>query len=86
MEPPERSSASPVVGVLAASLAMRLTPEELEWLWRELKDRSVGRRPGAETGRRAIFGARGARLRRRRRADPSKRHRTAEAKAPISSS
>ena len=86
MEPPERSSASPAIGVLAASLAMRLTPEELEWLWRELKDRSEGRRPGAAAGQRAIFDARGARLRRRRHAAPSKRHRTAEAKAPISSS
>jgi hypothetical protein len=32
------------LGVLAASLAQRLTPDELEWLYRELEERAEKKR------------------------------------------
>ncbi len=40
-----RSTAS--VGVLAASVAMRLTLDDLEWLWQDLKGRAEERRKAA---------------------------------------
>ena len=42
---PGESTAS--VGVLAASLAMGLTLDDLEWLWRDLKERAEERRRAA---------------------------------------
>ena len=43
MEPPEYGSIFPLE-VLATSLAMRLSVDELEWLWRELAQRTEEKR------------------------------------------
>ncbi len=43
MEPPEYPSTLPLE-ILAASLAMRLTLDELDWLWRELAQRTEAQR------------------------------------------
>jgi hypothetical protein len=43
MEPPEYRSIVPLE-VLAASLVMRLRVDELEWLWRELAQRTEEKR------------------------------------------
>jgi hypothetical protein len=42
-ENPQVGSIS-TLGILAASLAMRLTPDELEWLYRELEKRAEEKR------------------------------------------
>jgi hypothetical protein len=43
MEPPEYRSITPLE-VLAASLVVRLSLNELEWLWRELARRTEEKR------------------------------------------
>jgi hypothetical protein len=43
MEPPEHPSTLPLE-ILAASLAMRLTLDELDWLWRKLAQRTEAHR------------------------------------------
>jgi hypothetical protein len=52
MEPSEYRSVT-AIEVLTTSLAMRLTPDELEGLWRELSRRTAEKRPEAsESGER----------------------------------
>jgi hypothetical protein len=51
MEPPQRGSPSPATQVLAASLAMGLPQEDLEWLWRALKERAEQRSSAASARR-----------------------------------
>jgi hypothetical protein len=52
MEPPERSATSTThLEVLAASLVIRLAPEELELLWSTLKERAEEKRLEAPAGR-----------------------------------
>ena len=56
MEPPQRGRPSPATQVLAASLAMGLPQEDLEWLWRALKERAEEGRPGALGGWASVLG------------------------------
>ena len=43
------------LGVLAASLAMRLTLDDLEWLWLNLKERAEEERRRAAGGELPVF-------------------------------
>jgi hypothetical protein len=58
-EDPQAGSVS-AVGVLAASLALRLTPDELEWLSRELEERAEKKRREAGGEERVLAGYRDA--------------------------
>jgi hypothetical protein len=48
------------LGILAASLAMRLAPDELEWLYRELEERAEEKRREGGDEVRVLAGYRGA--------------------------
>jgi hypothetical protein len=58
-EDPQFRSIS-VLGVLAASLAQRLTPDELEWLCRDLEERAEEKRREAGGEERVLAGYRDA--------------------------
>jgi hypothetical protein len=58
-EDPQASSVS-AVGILAASLALRLTPDELVWLSRELEERAEKKRLEAGGEVRVLAGYRDA--------------------------
>jgi hypothetical protein len=49
-----------VLGILAASLALRLTPDELEWLCRDLEGRAEEKRLEAGGEERVLAGYRDA--------------------------
>jgi hypothetical protein len=58
-EDPQSGSIS-VLGILAASLAMRLSPDELEWLCKELEKRAEEKRGEAGGEERVLAGYRDA--------------------------
>jgi hypothetical protein len=58
-EDPQVGSIS-TIGILAASLVLRLSPDELEWLYRELEQRAEEKRREAGNEERVLAGYRDA--------------------------
>jgi hypothetical protein len=58
-EDPQAGSLS-ALGILAASLVLRLSPDELEWLYRELEERAEEKRREASGEERVLAGYRDA--------------------------